>query len=626
MAERHCVFLVHGTWGYVTDEDRKDAAPWYEPGSKFGVALLEGLRSTSPECDWEIRSHTWPLCENIHAHRDAAAASLARTIEEFRKKEPNTILHFVAHSHGGNVVLDALSRWFTRLHSTGYDAFSVALRQMKKARQRASVDKDPFKDPPTPSELVGLVQDALRRSDLPDLTSAASLQEACGAVSKDRLGRWDLLRTWQIEALGNDIELDHLRIPQWSRIGAACWTAQSQVHGIGRLVFLGTPFLHKSWKSNHNRLSRRVAKFGQVTIAVIQTCILLYLSGLLLGMISDFFRGRVSFWNPIEWPWWVIGIVAFFAAANWSALLEVLRSPERHDTNVYFDLGRSELRGLAQAMGSDKRLRLRCLVVSAELFDEAFLALSAEPVLVGALKPQIRKWLRLEPPGAGAPDEAETTLYSERGIDWWVARHRFGLGTVLVKVIRLPGTVLARLSRFLWRQSLGPLVERVVMSVMRSVIQLIATGLHPQEMRHGREIALASRIGVPAVFEEGEPWDVTPIALAIPAFRGSARESERFAFLKGTPLPKGAADNHFLFGSLHAQGVTNAETLKIALMVDERVREAVGAVQLAHSVYYGNEEVIRRAAKFVSADGVTEGGRTVDSTSGQARDSDSALS
>ena len=49
-----------------------------------------------------------------------------------------------------------------------------------------------------------------------------------------------------------------------------------------------------------------------------------------------------------------------------------------------------------------------------------------------------------------------------------------------------------------------------------------------------------------------------------------------------------------------SSGTLDAETSIIALSVEERVREFVGLVDLSHSHYYSNREVIARIAKFVA--------------------------
>jgi hypothetical protein len=214
---------------------------------------------------------------------------------------------------------------------------------------------------------------------------------------------------------------------------------------------------------------------------------------------------------------------------------------------------------------------------------------------VGAFRPQLRKWLRLDD-----EDQSNDTLYPERGIDRNKARQLILL-VVVRKVISLPSKAVAFLvNALLWRPLLGPIVERFVLRVVASVFRLMATGLHPQEMRQGRRIVVAERIGVPAIFNEEHFWEATPSALAMPSFRTLARDIGRYKFLvSGAELPE-PEEKQSLFRALRQQGVSDSEMLKTALMVDERVREAVGAVQLAHSLYYGNEEVIRRVATFVS--------------------------
>ena len=111
---KHFVFLVHGTWG-------RGESAWYHTtststsfASKLRVALgKRGIESESViffPFEWKGG--------NTHIDRLEGAASLASKLIELRRQYVNVAdikIHFVAHSHGGNVVLKALEIYLNDL-------------------------------------------------------------------------------------------------------------------------------------------------------------------------------------------------------------------------------------------------------------------------------------------------------------------------------------------------------------------------------------------------------------------------------------------------------------------------------------------------------------------------------
>ena len=76
--------------------------------------------------------------------------------------------------------------------------------------------------------------------------------------------------------------------------------------------------------------------------------------------------------------------------------------------------------------------------------------------------------------GQVAVDERERdqkkASYQERGLDWFVSRHRSGVLNpvlnLLVIAVRLPGVAIARITGFLWQRGPGDVVERAVLSLI----------------------------------------------------------------------------------------------------------------------------------------------------------------
>lgn len=107
------ILLVHGTWGRGFDPD-KDARRrmagnaadprWFEAGSQFRVALSSGLSGLIQATD--ISAFHWSGANSIEERR-GAAVRLAKTLDESVAAAPEARHFIIAHSHGGNVALDA---------------------------------------------------------------------------------------------------------------------------------------------------------------------------------------------------------------------------------------------------------------------------------------------------------------------------------------------------------------------------------------------------------------------------------------------------------------------------------------------------------------------------------------
>jgi hypothetical protein len=110
------IILVHGTWGRgfllkSRDEGSWEDVPsegtkrWFEKGSEFRKNLEAELNSSSLE--YSIRPFHWSGANSVLA-RDRAAMKLADTLKTHLQNQSATPI-VIAHSHGGNVALRALS-------------------------------------------------------------------------------------------------------------------------------------------------------------------------------------------------------------------------------------------------------------------------------------------------------------------------------------------------------------------------------------------------------------------------------------------------------------------------------------------------------------------------------------
>lgn len=113
----HYVLIVHGTFA----APKKGVESWYYPSasdSNFCDDLKKRLAGTPLEGSlWRSygdRYWHWSG-DNDHFARKDAAKSLKEEIDQIIQRDPTARIHLIAHSHGGNVVLQALDDYFKSL-------------------------------------------------------------------------------------------------------------------------------------------------------------------------------------------------------------------------------------------------------------------------------------------------------------------------------------------------------------------------------------------------------------------------------------------------------------------------------------------------------------------------------
>jgi hypothetical protein len=104
------ITLVHGTWGRgflpgisLNPFCRKQR--WFDEGSSFREHLAACLSEHSLE--FEVSPFLWSGSNSFRA-RDRAAERLAEHLRAQKEQHPKTACLVIAHSHGGNVVIQAL--------------------------------------------------------------------------------------------------------------------------------------------------------------------------------------------------------------------------------------------------------------------------------------------------------------------------------------------------------------------------------------------------------------------------------------------------------------------------------------------------------------------------------------
>jgi hypothetical protein len=166
------------------------------------------------------------------------------------------------------------------------------------------------------------------------------------------------------------------------------------------------------------------------------------------------------------------------------------------------------------------------------------------------------------------------------------------------KLVSIPFRPVTLAISYLWLWIAGPIIEKRISSTVYRVMEMMGTGLNGKEFE-GAHIVVSARLGVSEVFQECFRNELERAIKSTP-FHLSERDANRYAFLLDNgKLPTIDKKSHHLYGSLDRQGVSDRELLQTALVIDERLREAVAAVGLVHSTYYGDDEIISSASRFI---------------------------
>src|SRR5262245_43681537 len=295
--ETHYVLVVHGTWNPPRDGERL----WYQLDeantANFCRQLNDRLDTTHigravwRACDGEATDFAWSGA-NLHEDRIVAAKQLARRIVEISTKDPTARIHVVAHSHGGNVLLSAVQLYLSYLHFQSEIVWN-------------------FDSPNNRSRCTGYFEGE------PETLSPLQLPPVKDFAVAFGLGNEELLlKRWRDARA--EYQKDTATTDSPSEDEFRSWWIQSTSHNrLGRLVFLGTPFLYKDWGRSGQGRTRRW--FGArwvnflldllVWLPLFMLCsyVALQATWLVVAVVRFLFVGVFSAprLSPLGWPFWV---------------------------------------------------------------------------------------------------------------------------------------------------------------------------------------------------------------------------------------------------------------------------------------------------------------------------------
>jgi hypothetical protein len=576
--ENHYIILVHGTFA-----QRKDAQPvWYfDDGAKDNFCKKLSCLLVGTELEGAVwrkcRVADWPFVwsgMNTHEARLKAAKDLYSLIKEIVVADQNARLHFVAHSHGGNVLLAALDMYLSELDWQARGVY-IYLSHHR-------LDSD--------SDWQNRVKETLQvwardRSSLAFERQKALIGELRSQL-RSRDPRWEY----------HDSLLNRLRGPVDSirERFVARWKGDPEWTRLGNVVFMGTPFLKKTW----HRQPHIISRVGwALPLAIVGT---LYFPGILLALVLIPYL--LIAWpglNPLHWYWivrWGVSLSFVGGIIGW---LPRMTSGRKVDTNLYFREYKTYAgMGNQQCVGNWLDPLIKSLVVYAGPIDEALLALSAEPLVYGNLFPVVERMVFMEPHESNdASDAAETpaelTQYLVYIAVLWLKR-------MLYRITERPLRPIRRL------------VTEKGAEVLTKILSSAAYGTRPEEM-NGASIHASSSADVCQAFQE-TTWNVAKYLLGSRAERNTQTShiSKRYQFLwdkneleeraQISPLWKRVSGQLPEIRKRYYSDSINSLTeqlMKTCIIIEEKEQELAGVIDLTHSTYYTNDVVIRGIADFL---------------------------
>ena len=551
------VFLVHGTWG-------KEEAAWYQPGVNSN-GFPENLKNALLECGIQENSVSYVAFEwsglNSHQSRLEGASALAAKLLKLSEEDSEVKFHFVAHSHGGNVVLKALEIYLNERPSEISPRIidtRNTVELSKKFLEDHAAGKLPFNTLSKESdELLNQLSETLK--------SIANRNIKRYRVSLYDGSMWDSEKS-RLKGILAKLYRHVFTLPQH--------------HQIGGLVTLGTPFYEKRWKLS--QLSQHVNKF------------LHFLSFMPMSLITVYIHSIAGNWllaltpwvpwvgfNPQNWKTLHLGIFAVLGVVISAdfAKSEKLESPV--DTNVYFD--EATIPYYLRILGNNKICRV--LNIHSSYLDEAYWLLAAYPFaakllsnhFTRATRPKV--WEYAQPSNdVGFWHKSPAAIFHRKNKQFW--RILFALAFLALYPIRL-------IVHFL-----GSLYAGLI---LKTKVRALAYGLPADEFRDNSEISIHACLQKP--YFETETFDVSQ-ALAMQDVAVDKSE-DQFKFLwDATELSNRAAHSTMLKALKTSYG---EEQIRQLLALEERAKEYYGVVGIRHSMYYGNETVTRQIAKFLAA-------------------------
>jgi hypothetical protein len=596
-SDHHYVILVHGTFN--KPEPGKYHWAVLDPATPdtFAQRLDERLAATKIGSvvnrmpGGERRTFVWNA-GNTDSDRREGGWKLLQHILTVIKEDPNARIHLVGHSHGGNVILCALEHYYRRLADAA-DRYS----NMPWWAWRIGDKKLSFLNN-QPTDLYGPADALVSRIAGGDETLLSTLLKNAGS--------------FLFESRPDTNPLD----PESSEY-RKYYCSSPTTNRLGRIVFLGTPFYVKKWRSRGVLEWLLDTVFNGASLVLYWGVIGYIVTTLLLVIPSLIFHGRFP-WNLLSWP--LATQIGYAGYVAWNTYVG-FHGDLRRNGNVYWNSEPIERYSLDEPVflrstNTECDGRLSTLTVTAPYLDEALLGMIAEPLLLGRMRPELRKFVAPESSGRSgqrvASGERFTHMVVVRSLlSYVLQRIKGGILALVYLIIKLP-----------WRAIYDLLLERLVLKAVFGAVSSTATGI-PRSEYAGATIEPCDRANVPGLLNETF-LDVTEVFLASPTQAPRAAESrvgtqspadEAYDFLKNDECLRKrlAADQQWrtIEGEMfriarfyHRQDVAaySDELARRWLAIRTRATKFLESIALTHGRYYADDRVVNGIVEFL-ADG-----------------------
>jgi hypothetical protein len=552
----HYIFLVHGTWGSSSDA-------WYQSKNKgqgFQEELILAIASHGVDvAAIELVPFEWSG-KNTHAARTDGAMRLAETLLEYSERDARSIFHFVAHSHGGNVVLKALEIYINRRPSD----LSASIFDSRDIPSIAQAILDDYSNglypfPTEEKEIKVLLSELQAQLDL--LKNRQQVKFRLRATDDSV---WDSTRS-TINCLLSKIYRHIFTLPQH--------------HQIGSVVTLGTPFYEKTWVSNSFRDALHYA--------------LHLLSKLHPFVITGYFYTVVAAWalsltpwiiwigfNPLEWQSHFLILLSLLVCFFLAVFTKADRIELPVDTNVYFD--ESSIPYYIRILGSNKLFSMLC--IHSSYLDEAYCLLATYPTAsrlaqrkhFNATRPKL--WNYVQP---------------TKDVGLWYETPFAKTQKILRLISRFIGG-LVYMSAFPARLLAHNILNKYIDDFLQTRVRAMIYGLPVEELQKNSDISVRPVFEKQYINTEG--LDAARFLLSQAPVDDA---SKRYQFLwdEEELMARFANSNAIDLLSEADRG----QKMQL-LALEERIQEYFGTIGVRHSMYTSNSKIIGRIAKFITGE------------------------
>lgn len=563
------IILVHGTWG-------RDNNGWYQlldNSECFTFKLKDSL-------DGELMNPIYIPFEwsgdNNHIERELAAEKLACKLIELRDEHSDARFHFIAHSHGGNVVLKAVELYVNKLRNYLIRPFlskenSFEFTDSIIEYLNSNKNKDILIENEDFNKIVG---DIVKLNDEQKRNSNNFFYKLNMRVTYSYIFSSDGTIFYLAESLKGKIfdALEYLG-------------TYEEHHRLMNIITLGTPYYYKKWD---------LSKLSLVLDRVIHNLVM-FLALIITVMfftvpIKLIFSTSWDILNPQGWHW-LIQIAVGAYSIFFIYVANLMYTDRVEDTNVYFSP--SNVSGFLSKLNNNSLCK--SLIIHSEYFDEVYLGLSFYSTIKSTLNNKL--------------SELSKTM-------WWIfhwERQRTGVvrGSISGEARWFQGNQnkfffsIIMMPFFPVRFAINKLINWQLISKVNLGIKTLSFGLPEGEFSDSSvtvnnipklkflntyELDISNHI---KDLEKG----IEKTKTADTARNKIIQKKDEYSFLENEVeltecYEKSNIAKHIL------TEVTSDEKKRI-LMLEQRGKEILGVTGLRHSMYYKNDKVINAISQFL---------------------------